>query len=160
MNTFSLGIDLYQSLNNVVPQVTQYDTGVTFNLNIYENGGVFNLNGHTINVSVVKPSGAVVSKQASITNATYGMATITLPNQATTEVGECSIVFDLNNTSNTQKKCIYQCKMKVVDYPIGDADVESLSDFPILQQKIVEVQNAINEVNTHNAVFIRYREVN
>lgn len=159
MNTFSLGIDLYQSLNNVVPQVTQYDTGVTFNLNIYENGGVLNLSGHAINVSVVKPSGAVVSKQASITNATYGMAAITLPNQATTEVGECSVVFDLNNI-NGQKKCIYQCKMKVVDYPIGNVDIESLSDFPILQQKIVEVQKAINEVNTHNAVFIRYREVN
>lgn len=109
---------------------------------------------------MVKPSGAVVSKQATITNATYGMATVTLPNQATVEVGECSVVFDLNNTSSNQKKCIYQSKMKVVDYPIGSVDVESLSDFPILQQKIVEVQNAINEVNTHNAVFIRYREVN
>lgn len=100
MNTFSLGIDLYQSLNNVVPQVTQYDTGVVFNLNIYENGGVFNLSGYTVNVSVVKPSGAVVSKQATITNATYGMATVILPNQATVEVGECSVVFDLNNTSS------------------------------------------------------------
>lgn len=138
MNTFSLGIDLYQSLNNVVPQVTQYDTGVTFNLNIYENGGVFNLSGHTINVSVVKPSGAVVSKQASITNATYGMATITLPNQATTEVGECSVVFDLNNISNSQKKCIYQCKMKVVGYPIGSVDVESLSDSLFYSKRLLK----------------------
>lgn len=150
MKEFDIYLDIYDTMKNIVPVFTQFDTGGMLYLFLTEHGKYLQLDKleHLVKAKVVKPDGYAVEAACEIGDEMRGIVYFRLPDQVCVTPGELEAIVDIIDAER-HKTSTHRFKIKVNDYLYDNGEIESAPEFPIIQNILAE----INEFSTKIAEF-------
>lgn len=141
MKEFDIYLDIYETMSNIVPVFTQFDTGGLLYLFLTEHGRQLQLDKleHLVKAKVVKPDGYAVEAACEIADEMRGIVYFRLPNQVCVTPGELEAIVDIID-GERHKTSTHRFKIKVNEYLYDNGEIESTPEFPIIQNILAEIK--------------------
>ena len=148
MKEFDIHLDIYDTMNNIVPVFTQFDTGGLLYLFLTERGKYLQLDKfeHFVKAKVVKPDGYAVEAICEIADEMKGIVLFRLPDQVCVTPGVLEAIVDIID-ADKHKTSTHRFKLEVRDYLYDNGEIESSPEFPIIQTILAEVNDFAEQIN-------------
>ena len=159
MKEFDIHLDIYDTMNNIVPVFTQFDTGGLLYLFLTERGKYLQLDKfeHFVKAKVVKPDGYAIEAACEIADEMKGIVLFRLPDQVCVTPGVLEAIVDIID-ADKHKTSTHRFKLEVRDYLYDNGEIESSPEFPIIQTILAEVNDFAEQINLFAKEIEEFRD--